>query len=296
MAAVPPCRDEMIELCNYRGSWLHWICGESCHCRDLQWTPACHGFWCMSCDHVHVNLKPGKCLIFTGIRDLLDPKKDNLKIHEDKVALATSTTLEPFFRGNDIATMPCKWSRPEVSSSERSLRPMWGLVPTRYWKMNAFEMLDCRLSTNNLSIGFLNNDAWVATANMKHIASMNEVGAGDIWHHVSRLNGTWMWEENFPSGWHTIVSENLCSTAPLFELQNSGKWANTIALWPRPIWTNIRPGGSVKDSQDSKVSVLVGFFAARSHLIFMLTIEQKNLHDRSLKAKPCHGYYDYERA
>eukprot|EP00434_Breviolum_minutum_P023683 symbB.v1.2.020890.t1/scaffold1778.1/size101634/10 len=34
--------------------------------------------------------------------------------------------------------------------------------------------------------------------------------------------------------------------------------------------------------------------SSRSHLIFMLTIEQKNLHDRSLKAKSCHGYYDCE--
>ena len=94
-----------------------------------------------SCDHVHVFCHGHVrfCPIFPGIRDLLDPKKDNLKIHEDKAALATSTTLEPFFRWNDIATMPCKWSRPEVSSSERSLRPMWGLVPTRHLKINAFE-------------------------------------------------------------------------------------------------------------------------------------------------------------
>lgn len=52
---------------------------------------------------------------FPGIRDLLDPKKDNLKIHEDKVRLRRGWQFSSQLRN---ATQ----RRPEVCSSERSLR------------------------------------------------------------------------------------------------------------------------------------------------------------------------------
>lgn len=112
-------------------------------------------------------------------------------------------------------------NRPEVSSSERSLRPMWGLVPTRHLKINAFA---CWLadSTNNLSIGFLNN--LIAMLELPqliwstlHQCMRSEQEIFDI------MCLGWMGHgcgKRINSGWHTIVSNNLCSKASLFDLQN----------------------------------------------------------------------------
>lgn len=189
--------ETLFELCNYRGSWLHWICGESCHCRDLQWTPACHGFsWVMW---------PCACFLSWPCPILSDFSRHSWSSWSKEGQPENSWGQGRFGNFDNFrAIFSMEWYRNDALQMEQARGVFIGEVTETYVGFGAYKtfkdqciwMLDCRLSTNNLSIGFLNNDAWVATANMKHIASVHEVGAGDIWHHVSRLNGTWMWEEN----------------------------------------------------------------------------------------------------